>query len=169
MGIISRQILFTVVVTAESPCSILQTETHYRRVAEAAGRDGLADGKNAESNCGVGGAATAPYLDFSFANVSFTRGAKEESGASFKYSSHSLAISSSFPFPVSACATIKCEIANCLWSGREGTLRALARARSVSPFCICVLASAVRSCALFGWSATACSRYGSASLYCMFS
>ena len=47
-------------------------------------------------------APTAPYLDFSFANVSFTRGAKGESGASFKYSSHSLAISSSLPFPSSA-------------------------------------------------------------------
>src|SRR6266403_946989 len=117
-----------------------------------------------ESNCGVGGGATAPYLGFNFANASFTRGAKGESGASFKYSSYSLAISSSWPFPVSACATIKCEIANCLWSGSEGTLRALARARALSPFCSSVLASTMRICALFGWLATDRSRYGSASL-----
>src|SRR6266481_562492 len=112
-----------------------------------------------ESNCGVGGGATAPYLGFSFANVSFTRGAKGESGASFKYSAYSLAISSSWPLPVSACATIKCEIANCLWLGREGTLRALPRARSVSPFCSSTLASAVRICAFFGWSAAVRSKY----------
>jgi len=48
------------------------------------------------------------YLAFSFANASFTRGANRESGASFKYSSYSFAISSSLPFPSSACATIKC-------------------------------------------------------------
>src|SRR5215475_1976490 len=88
------------------------------------------------------------YLDFIFVNASFTRGANGESGASFKYSSYSLAISSSWPFPVRACATIKCEIANCLWSASVGTFRALARARSVSPFCNSTLASAVSSWAL---------------------
>src|SRR4029077_9589637 len=113
--------------------------------------------------------APAPYLGLSLANSSFTRGAKGESGASFKYSLYSFAISSSWPLPLSAWATIKWQIANCLWLGREGTLRALARARSVSPFCNCVLASAVRSCALLGWSADARSRYGSASLYFTFS
>src|SRR5437588_4215713 len=84
------------------------------------------------------------HLDLSFANASFTPGAKEESGASFKYSSYSLAISSYWPLPVSACATIKCETANCLWLAREGTLRALVRARAVSPFCSSTLARAVR-------------------------
>jgi hypothetical protein len=37
----------------------------------------------------------ALYLVFSFANASLTRGAKGESGASFKYFSYSFAISSS--------------------------------------------------------------------------
>lgn len=52
-----------------------------------------------------------PHLGLSCANASFTRGAKIESGASFKYSLYSFAISSSLPLPASASAAYRCEIA----------------------------------------------------------
>jgi len=46
--------LVTLVVTAAGMAQILQPRVHYQRVAEGTGGDALADGRNAESNCGAG-------------------------------------------------------------------------------------------------------------------
>src|SRR5438445_13838933 len=127
--------IFRIIYSTLINLDVHQTEGRKPDGAMGAALQGWVAPMTATSGCSGVQALLATYLGFSFANASFTRGVKGESGASFKYFSYSFAISSSLPFPVSACATIRCEIANCLWSGREDTLRALVRARSVSPFC----------------------------------